>query len=514
MKRVVCLIISFVLLLGILSGCRIGDGPSYIPTGGGLTWEEGETGPSVSVPQTQTQEVTLTYDPTESMNPLLCSNFTNRALFGLLYQSLFTVDRNYHVEPQLCSQYKVNQEMTVYTFYLSAATFSDGSQLTIQDVITTLMAAQESDVYKGRMRYVSKIAASADGGVEITLNTPYENLPLLLDIPILKHTQLDKDYPLGTGPYFFESTSGGTRLFRRDDWWCKADMAVTAPSISLVRGESAAQIRDNFEFSDLDLVCADPGSDRYVDFRCDYELWDSENGIFLYLTCNMDSEIFSNEEVRAALTHAIDRDSLVADYYRGFARSATLPASPMFPYYSQVLANQYGFDSVKFTQAVTDAGMREKTVVLLVNKDDTLRLRVAREIGNMLANCGLIVEMKELNGTSYQRALEYREYDLYLGQTKLSANMDLSSFFNSTGALSYGGINNVSMYTLCQESLANHGNYYTLHKAVMDDGRLCPILFRSYAIYGTRGLLSDLQPARDNIFWYSLGRTMENALIK
>ena len=48
----------------------------------------------------------------------------------------------------------------------------------------------------------------------------------------------------------------------------------------------------------------------------------------------------------------------------------------------------------------------------------------------------------------------------------------------------------------------------------MEDGRLCPILFGSYAIYATRGLLTWLNPSRAQIFYYSLGRTMENALIK
>ena len=48
----------------------------------------------------------------------------------------------------------------------------------------------------------------------------------------------------------------------------------------------------------------------------------------------------------------------------------------------------------------------------------------------------------------------------------------------------------------------------------MDDGRLCPVLFRSYAVYATRGLLTGLTPSRDSVFYYSLGRTMENALLK
>ena len=158
------------------------------------------------------------------------------------------------------------------------------------------------------------------------------------------------------------------------------------------------------------------------------------------------------------------------------------------------------------------AGLSGSTVRFLVNSDDSLRLRVARAIGQMLTECGLVVEMVEVGGSKYQQTLESWDFDICLGQTRLSANMDLSAFFSTYGALSYGGVNNSAAYALCLEALANHGNYYTLHQTVMDGGLLCPVLFRSYAIYADRGLLTELSPARDNLFSYSLGRTLADAL--
>ena len=180
--------------------------------------------------------------------------------------------------------------------------------------------------------------------------------------------------------------------------------------------------------------------------------------------------------------------------------------------YSENLADRYVYDGgEKFTQAVTDASKYNAEVRLLVNKDDSLRLRIARDIGKMLTDCGLKVTMLEQSTASYEKTLKQRGYDLYLGQTKLSPNMDLSGFFATRGALNAGNISDVALNTLCTESLANHGNYYTLHKNVMDDGRLCPILFRSYAVYATRGLLTGLTPSRDNVFYYTLGKTMDAA---
>ena len=507
MKRLTALLLCLCLLL---CGCKTGTG--YTPTGDGLTYDEDYTGvQNIHQEDKEPQQLSLPYYQARSLNPYLCTDFTNRALFSLLYQSLFTTDRDYVTQPQLCKTYSVSEDAKSYTFYPENATFSDGSVLSAADVLASLTAARESDFYKGRFLHITELLLSNDGGVTIHLDTPYENLPLLLDIPIVKADHVALDRPLGTGPYVLYTAAGGESLLRRNDWWSSAKLPVNADTISLFAAESTIHIRDQFEFHGLSMVCADPGSDHYADYRCDYELWDCENGIFLYIATSADSEVFQNDAVRSGLTYAIDRDLLVEEFYRGFARSACLPASPLSPYYSQNLADRYQYDALKFTQTVKDEGMEGSSVVFLVNSEDSMRLRVARRIAQMLKDCGLEVELSAKSGSRYVDALKSRQYDLYLGQTRLSPNMDLSAFFATYGELSWGGVNDLSAYALSLQALENHGNYFTLHKLVMDQGLLCPVLFRSYSVYATRGLLSELTPARDNVFYYSSGKTLEDA---
>ncbi len=509
MKRLMLILLCAALLLPLLGGCGSSD-EVYVPTGDGL----GEVYAPPSATEPPDQSLTLTYYREETLNPLLCGDYTNRTLFSLLYQGLFAVDSQYQTQPMLCKSYRVSEDMKTYVFYVEDALFSNGVRLTAQDVLATLQAARESQIYSGRFLHIREITLSEDGGVQITLDTPYENLPLLLDIPIIPESDLESTRPAGTGPYLLDETGSVARLRRRSDWWCAADMVVTAPSITLLEAESNTQIRDNFQFAGLNLVCADPGSDRFADYRCDYELWSCENGMFLYLACSADSAVFSDERLKSALTHAIDRDYLVSEFYRGYAQGVTLPASPQFPYYNQNLAARYGFDSVKFAAAVSEADLVGAEVTLLVNSGDSLRVRVARAIGEMLTECGLKVVMSELSGHNYDYAIQTRQFDLYLGQTILSPNMDLSAFFHTYGALSFGGINDVAAYSLCNEALANYGNYYSLYKYVMDNGLLTPVLMRSYAVFATRGIITGLSPARDNVFSYSIGKTMEHALIR
>lgn len=513
LKRFLSLAVCLVMVLSF-AGCQ--EETAYVPTGNALAGEDDRVTTPQTDPQAAEQELTLVYYPDQSLNPYQASEQTNRTLFSLIYQGLFTVDRNYEAHPMLCQRYAVSQDMRSYVFYLAEdATFSDGTRLTARDVVASLQAARKSPVYEGRFYHFNSISETTDGGILIELDTAYENLPILLDIPIVKAAEVDAERPLGTGPYYLESITGGPRLRRRNNWWCgSTTLAVTASSITLREAGTNAQIRDAFQFEDVGLVCANPGSDSYADYRCDYELWDCESGIFLYLGCNLGSKVFSNSKVRAALTYAIDRDTLVEEYYHGFARSATLPASPQSPYYNNSLASRYGYDAVRFHDALSDAGLLGESIVFLVNEDDSFRVRQARAIKQMLEDCGLEVTLLLWGGNNYLYALAIGNFDLYLGQTKLSPNMDLSQFFASGGALNYGGLTSANMYSLCLQSLANEGNYYNLHETIMEDGRICPILFHSYAVYATRGLLTGLTPSRDNVFCYTRALTMEQALVE
>ena len=128
----------------------------------------------------------------------------------------------------------------------------------------------------------------------------------------------------------------------------------------------------------------------------------------------------------------------------------------------------------------------------------------------MLEAGGLVVTIPDVSGEDYLNTLKWEMYDLHLGQTKLSPNMDLTAFFDQEGSLCFGGMSNLAMNAMNKKAMENEGNYQSLYKLVMEDGRLCPILFQGNAIYGRRGMFRNLTPARDNIFYYSIGKTMED----
>lgn len=508
MKRIAALVLCAALVM--LSGCGGNGGDPYVPTGNALHQQDATVPDRTEVTK---EQLLIPYYPDRSLNPYECTDYNNKTVLSLLYQGLFALDQDYQTWPVLCRSYQVSWDMKTYTFTLAEATFSDGTAVTAADVAASLKAAKKGDVYKGRFTHVDQISATEDGQVEIRMEVPCESLPLLLDVPIVKESEVGAAIPLGTGPYVFVPGEEPI-LQRRSGWWCNGSVPVTAEQIKLQNAGTPSELRDAFEFSNLSLVTTDPGSDTYADFHSDYELWESENGIFLYLGCNKNSKVLTNADIRRELHQAVDREGIISEFYRGFATAATLPASPNSPYYNAALANQYPYDPMRLTQAVEEyRDTATQEAVLLVNGEDSVRLRVANKIAQDLNSCGMNVKVNGLPTKEYTKALKDGAFDLYLGQTRLSSNMDLSAFFGPEGALNVGGMADAGTYSLCLEALANSGNYYNLHQKLLEKGMLCPILFRSYAIYTQRGSFRGLTPSRDNLFFYHLDRTMEEALV-
>ncbi len=543
MKKILSLLLILAMILPVLSGCRKSiDNSSYVPTGNAMLMEDQD--PEDILPEEEdTQELVLAYYPDRKLNPLFGSDYTNRVLMSLMYQGLFAVDNKKNVVPILCGSYQVSANSRNWTFYVDEkATFSDGSRVTAEDVLATYKKAKENDYYKNRFYHVWELALTEDGkGVIFKLDTPFENLPLILDVPIVKASEVEATLPLGTGPYVFTQSSGGAQLKRVDNWWCATTThapkepggknqvlttkcPATDSAIDLVPVTSPADVRDAFQFGgekSLSVVCTNPMSDSFAEYRCDYELWEIESGYFMYLGCNiLYSDFFDDGTLRTYLTYAIDRVTLAEDTYNGMVYPVTLPCPPTSPYYNQTLAANGAYDALKFIGRLgtlniptNDDGSR-KVFRILVNSDDSARVRLARKLAESLTEMGLESVTWEYGGSQYKNILVAGNYDVYIGLTKMSANYDLTEYFRDYGEMGRGGMAHETIYSMCTNALENSGNYYNLYKKLLEDGRIIPMMFGYYAVYAQRGLMPDLSPSRDNVFYYTLNRTMEDIQIE
>lgn len=457
----------------------------------------------------------MSYFPAYGLNPLTCTATLNRAMFSLLYESLFVVSNQFRAEPVLCQSFRVSEDAKTYRFHLvEGVAFTDGTPLTAADVKASIEAAQKSPFYSARLKNISSVTAEEDGSLTVNLEIPYENFCLMLDVPILKASTVEQENPIGTGPY----AKQGEKLVRSDYWWQSQTAAISDEAIELSRATTTNDVRDNFEFGASDLVYCDPNSPAAVGYRCDYEVWEAPTTILHYIGFNLNSGYFANDEIRAALTYAVDRDELAHVIFSGFAQASVLPCSPASDLYDTQLAAEYDYAPTQFLAAVNNSGVLTNanyvnyTGYFLVCNEDSKRVDAAEYIAKALNEAGLNIVVTAKDRKEYEAALQAGTYDLYYGEVRLTANFDLSEFFAGDGKLSYGRIADTGLSVLCTEALANSGSYVELCSQIMQNGMLCPVVFKSYAVYVTRGMIGNITPAVDFLFHNAAtARTLSDA---
>ncbi len=504
-------------------------------------------------------EYGLAYQAEYGLDPYDCLSLNNRVILSFLYESLFVVNSRYAAEPVLATGYDVSGDGLSTTVYLRRGVlFHDGREMTAKDVIYSISQARGSDYYGSRFYAVTDVTAQDDYTLVLTTSVAYECLPLLLDIPIVRDTSADAKpeppeaeapedetsteeskegtseepeaesteeppeesteeeapsapaepaQPVGTGPYRYASA---TRLERFDGWWQEGAPLADFPYISLYTAETSAEIRDHFEYEDINLVQTDPNSSAYVNFHNDYELWTAPTTVMQYIGYNLNSNVFSNYGLRSAITYAIDRETLVTEQAGGFATASSLPCPPQAPFYDARQANSYSYSPSRFHEQLESASVKDMdgdgvldlyvtslgyavpvSGTMLVCSSSYQRVQTASAIVSALNALGFDLTLKSVDTSEFRQLLALGSFDLYYGEVRLSANFDLSSFFRFGGSLAYGALADNYMENLCHLALANNGNNYNLYERLCGRGYITPVLFKNYAIYTTRGSVAD-----------------------
>ena len=548
MKRALSLLLAPCLLLGMLSGCGRKAGTPSTPGdpsfGAETSVVEAETSQQEQVERTSAS-FAMPYNAAYGWDPFNCVGMENRAVMELMYESLFCLDNQFQPEPVLCKSYTVSEDGTTYTLELQEnVSFSSGKTLYAEDVVYSMGKAMESPIYGGRFNDVSVYYADGLNTVIIELITPNDRLPCLLDFPIVP-SYGGTEEPAGTGPF----VRAGDSLAVNPQWWQDKDR-LQFQTVTLYSSASAEDTRDNFEIDTIHFVYNNPSASTAATFHCDYELWNSRSAVMQYVGFNLEGfSIFADGTLRAALTHAIDRNSIAESVYHNFADAASLPAPPSYALYDADLAQKYAFTSVKnateelkqsesfslpdnYTpngatpQTILGTGIPDEDeeeeeeplpspepeetgspkttynpITMLVMSGNLRRVAAAKQVGQQLTDVGFTVTIKELEQDEFIYTLNSGEWDLYYGEVTLQPDFDLRPLLASGGSLAYGNFSgSATAESLMEKSKENSGNYYDLYEFVMDHGLLCPVLFVNNAVFTTRGVFSGLDPTPDNLF--------------
>ncbi|MBE7004359.1 MAG: ABC transporter substrate-binding protein, partial [Ruminococcaceae bacterium] len=448
-------------------------------------------------------EFTLPYFNSQTLDPIACSDGAQQVVASLLYEGLFVLDESFTPQPRLCASYSKSSNGLTYTFRMREdVAFSDGTVFTGNDVLTAYRRAQVSDRYSARFANVASMRLNR-GALVITLMQPDSALPALLDIPIVKAGTEKDTVPLGTGPYWFSDGEDGACLMRRENWWQKLPLPVERIALKPVRDADTAVYLFSAESAHLltaDLLCETPAS-----ALGGVTMTDASTTALLFLGFNAAKRsTLSSVALRTAMNAALDRTSIVSTLLANHAVAAQFPISPASPLYPTAL--EQPFESGAYAEALDPAGDNAGAPTelrLVVNEENSFKVSLAEHLARQLSAAHITVTVAALPWSEYLSALEKGNFDLWLGEVRLTADWDVSALVGTNGALNYGKFSSAELDKALAAFLKeeNEKTAAAFCERLIAEAPILPLAFKSLTVLTREGVVDGLHPTAAQPFY-------------
>lgn len=485
MKKPFNFILTAALLLS-LSGCyRLPDGPPET--------QAQPSAPSQSRPEAVTADtLTLAWYPQNSINPLFSQDRANLTLSPLLYQCLFELDARFMPRGVLCQGSSVDESGLVWTLTLRpGVTFSDGTPLTAAIAAHSLDLARTAPRWAARLSGIVSVSASDPLTLTVTLARPNRALPALLDVPVVSD---GSDRPLGTGPFVLDEGAG--RLVPRTPRQAPPYEFRLLPVIRHTDLTQGFGPEGGLSLADAELNATDHPGFAHLCAETPYD-----TTTLVYLGFNAARAAVRSPQARRAISQALDRGALVRSAFGGHALATDLPIHPASPLYDGAQA-----EAGSPSDLLEQSGLTDKSVTLLVNRENSARLSAAQQIARQLEKAGMTVRVSAQDWVGYLSALQNGQFDLFLAETTLRADFDLSPLVGSGGSLNYTRWSSgtadrliAALRTASEEAAPQAAR--ELCAELADKCPIAPLCFKRGSVLTRPELSLTLAPTRANPFY-------------
>jgi oligopeptide transport system substrate-binding protein len=276
----------------------------------------------------------------------------------LLFRGLLMVDSELNVVPAMADNFRVSADGLTYLFRIREdARWSDGEPLTADDYAYAWRRMRELETRTAfLMEDVETAEALDDRTLEVRLREPRSYFPYVLcsawAFPWPRHRceALGDDWAkpehlVGNGPYVLVSYDDEHAVLKANPYWTGARGNVGEIRFSFY-GKGASMVEEWHRGSFDLLHVYDPVPEDEPLTLSDLV---PELGL-QYVGFCADRPPFSNELVRKAFSHAVDRDLLVSHYprsglYRAATRGGAIP--PAMPAHSHRVAAEYDLEKAR-----------------------------------------------------------------------------------------------------------------------------------------------------------------------
>ena len=398
-------------------------------------------------------EKVITMAQTGDWDTFMPMNTTNAGadnVIELMFDRLMVINTDGTFGPRLAESWETNEAQDKITYHLNEnAKWQDGEPVTAEDVVYSAQVASSSEysyLRRIRMQYFAgtdetgcetgtdsiEVAALDDHTVEFTLKAPMD--PAIIyalvnrDFFIMPKHLLDSisdadlvndafwQKPIGSGPCIFDSMESGVSI----EFKANKDYYLGAPDFDrlVFKKVQSSNLLSGLMSGDIDVLSANSQIPL-----ADWEAAKNTQGIvtksvptfaYQYMAMNTARD-YLTEDVRHAISLAINRQVIVDQLLQGEARIAIGPLAEDHPYFDEKLL-PIEYDPEKAKEYLAASGLSPADCTFSIICSDDTKLRAGQVIQSSLKeNLGIDITLESMDLATYLDKTSAGDYQAAIG---------------------------------------------------------------------------------------------------
>jgi len=455
MKKIFCIIIAFVMVMSIMTGCGSNtNNTSTTTTSTTTTNNSSSTSDTASIKKGGTLKIGVSAELNWNMMSFSLTGAPLDYVYSWpIYESLFRPNAEGTVDPWLLESYEQDPNTMTYTFHLRKdVTFSDGTVFNAKVCKWNLDHYLEVGAKRvALLGSIKSVDIVDEYTVKLSLSTWSSIIPYALSrecgymfSQLQYETYGDKycqEHPVGTGPFVLKSwTRDVNKVFVKNEKYWGGEVNLDGVEYIIYKDPLVAQAALSSGEIDVSAGMTWTGA---VDldkkgFVIGTSAVKSHCALLCFNSLNTNKDDpTGNVLVRQAISHAINTEALVKSVYLGYANVTNQFGIGKHYYNNDIIGYKYDIENAK--KLLAEAGYPNGFSTTIKTGDSAANRNVVAIIQADLAKIGIKAEIQILSGadankneTGWGTGMWFHTSSVYV-----SVPMQMASMFrqNLTGGV-------------------------------------------------------------------------------
>ena len=413
-------------------------------------------------------------------NPLIGNSRSDYWITNLMYPHLLSIGNDGTKEAQVATDWGYIDDTTGFYEIRDDLEWSDGEKLTAEDVAWTMNAVkkdQPSGTFYGQLANFASAEAVSDTRVEIALSSPDSSIVEEIGfwgnvVPkhVFEAAESVASFPndgsdggwVSAGPYVLTDVQVGQSytMERVEDYpFVEGGIPFSAKVVYRVFPDVNTEILA-LQSGEVDVIAnaLPPAQVEALKSSAGIEVVESVGLGYAHLTYNMTKPDLAKVEVRQALAHAVDYETIRSVVLQGQAVSTgSSPLMPVLEKYYDDSITEYEFDTDLSRSLMEKAGYKADangmfpvSFRLIYSLQDSVTSQWATLVKDSAAEAGITIELQGTERNTYLAQTNAGDFDIYAGNFAIMddpvTNMALS--YLPDGAINYTYVDDAELNDL------------------------------------------------------------------